>query len=96
MARIVCLSGGGSALHRHLGGDGQERTFMNDKTRRLKMEGEMPKDPMMLMSFINMKLRDFYPTLDALCDDMDMDRQELENKMAEAGLEYNAAANKFW
>ena len=54
----------------------------------------MPKDPMMLMSFINMKLRDFYPTLDALCDDMD--RQELENKMAEAGLEYNAAANKFW
>lgn len=46
----------------------------------------MPKDPMMLMSFINMKLRDFYPTLDALCDDMDVDRQELENKMAEAGL----------
>ena len=45
----------------------------------------MPKDPMMLMSFINMKLRDFYPTLDALCDDMDVDRQELENKMAEAG-----------
>ena len=59
------------------------------------MEGEMPKDPMMLMSFINMKLRDFYPTLDALCDDMDVDRQ-VENKMAEAGLEYNAAANKFW
>ena len=56
----------------------------------------MPKDPMMLMSFINMKLRDFYPTLDALCDDMDVDRQEWENKMAEAGLEYNAAANKFW
>ena len=56
----------------------------------------MPKDPMMLMSFINMKLRDFYPTLDALCDDMDVDRQELENKMPEAGLEYNAAANKFW
>ena len=41
------------------------------------MEGEMPKDPMMLMSFINMKLRDFYPTLDALCDDMDVDRQEV-------------------
>ena len=60
------------------------------------MEREMPKDPMMLMSFINMKLRDFYPTLDALCDDMDVDRQELEGKMSEAGLEYNAAANKFW
>ena len=51
------------------------------------MEGEMPKDPMMLMSFINMKLRDFYPTLDALCDDMDVDRQELENKMAEGNTQ---------
>ena len=60
------------------------------------MEGEMPKDPMMLMSFINMKLRDFYPTLDALCDDMDVDRPELELKMAEAGLVYIAAATNFW
>lgn len=60
------------------------------------MEANMPKDPMMLMSFINMKLRDFYPTLDDLCADMDMDRKELESKMAEAGLEYNPAANKFW
>ena len=31
---------------------------------------ELPKDPMMLFSFINMKLRDFYPSLDALCQDM--------------------------
>ena len=60
------------------------------------LKDDMPKDPMMLMSFINMKLRDFYPSLDALCDDMEMDREALEHKMAEAGLEYNAAANKFW
>ena len=56
----------------------------------------MPKDPVMLMSFINMKLRDVYPSLDALCDDMDVDRGVLESKMAEVGLEYNQAANKFW
>lgn len=56
----------------------------------------MPRDPMMLMGFINMKLRDYYPSLDALCDDMGVDRGELEGKMAEACLEYNAAANKFW
>ena len=31
---------------------------------------ELPKDPMMLFSFINMKLRDFYTSLDALCQDM--------------------------
>ena len=60
------------------------------------MANGLPKDPMLLLSVVNTKLRDYYHNLDALCDDMDVDRQELENKMAEAGLEYNAAANKFW
>ena len=57
---------------------------------------ELPLDPMMLLSFINMKLRDFYPTLDKLCDDMNIDRTELEKKLNEAGFEYNEALNKFW
>ncbi|MBO4565318.1 MAG: DUF4250 domain-containing protein [Bacteroidaceae bacterium] len=56
----------------------------------------IPEDPMMLMSFINMKLRDNYDSLDALCDDLDVDKQELLNKLANAGFEYNAEANKFW
>lgn len=60
------------------------------------MENNMPEDPMMLMSFINMKLRDFYPSLDVLCDDLALDRKELEEKMAGVGMEYNAEANKFW
>ena len=34
---------------------------------------KLPEDPMMLYSFINMKLRDFYPSLDALCEDMNVD-----------------------
>lgn len=33
----------------------------------------LPKDPMMLMSVVNTKLRDVYPSLDALCDDLDID-----------------------
>ena len=57
---------------------------------------EMPKDPMMLMSFINMKLRDFYPSLDALCEDMDIDRHDIESRLAAAGFEYNREQNKFW
>lgn len=56
----------------------------------------MPQDPMVLMGFINMKLRDFYPDLDALCEDMQVDRSELEQRLAEVGFEYNPAANKFW
>ena len=57
---------------------------------------ELPLDPMMLLSVINMKLRDFYPTLDMLCDDMNIDRTELEKKLNEAGFEYNEDLNKFW
>ena len=57
---------------------------------------ELPQDPIMLLSFINMKLRDYYPSLDALCDDLDIDRSELEQKLNTAGFEYNPEANKFW
>lgn len=56
----------------------------------------LPTDPFMLMSLINMKLRDNYPSLDALCDDMNLDRQQLEDKLAQAGFEYSAENNRFW
>ena len=38
---------------------------------------QLPNDPIMLMSVINLKLRDFYSNLDALCDDMNIDKEEL-------------------
>ena len=57
---------------------------------------ELPNDPAMLLSYINMKLRDFYPNLDALCEDLDIDRKELEEKLGMGGYEYSAEANKFW
>lgn len=56
----------------------------------------LPNDPMMLFSYINMKLRDEYPSLEELCADMDIDQQELLATLSQAGFEYNAAANKFW
>ncbi len=56
----------------------------------------LPKDPLMLMSVINMKLRDFYPDLDALCDDMGIDRAEIEKALGAAGFEYNSEQNRFW
>lgn len=55
----------------------------------------LPKDPMMLFSFVNTKLRDEYSSLDALCDDMDVDREKLEKQLAEVGFEYNPTQNKF-
>lgn len=60
------------------------------------MNDELPKDPVMLMSVINMKLRDCYSTLDALCDDMNLSRTELEEHLSAAGFVYNPAVNKFW
>lgn len=57
---------------------------------------DYPKDPAMLMSWVNMKLRDFYGSLDKLCEDLEIDRNELEDRLAKAGFEYNAELNKFW
>ncbi|MCQ2960255.1 MAG: DUF4250 domain-containing protein [Bacteroidales bacterium] len=56
----------------------------------------LPNDPFMLMSFINMKLRDFYSSLDMLCDDLQVDKSELLQKLKDAGFEYNEENNKFW
>jgi hypothetical protein len=56
----------------------------------------IPEDPFMLYSFINMKLRDYYPSLDVLCEDMNLDKDDLIEKLQKAGFEYNSENNKFW
>lgn len=56
----------------------------------------LPKDPMMLYSFVNTKLRDEYPNLDTLCEDMEVDKTKLEADLAKVGFEYNPSQNKFW
>lgn len=55
----------------------------------------LPKDPIMLLSVINMRLRDFYPTLEALCDDMDIDQKELTDALKAIGAEYMPEINQF-
>lgn len=57
---------------------------------------QLPTDPMMLLSVINMKLRDQYQSLEALCNDMNIDRNELEKTLLAAGFEYSEENNKFW
>ena len=48
---------------------------------------QLPNDPVMLMSVINLKLRDFYSNLDALCEDMNVDKGELSEKLSSSGFE---------
>ena len=55
----------------------------------------IPKDPAMLLSLLNMKLRDTYRSLDQLCEDLDVDRRELEDKMAGLDYVYDALKNQF-
>ena len=55
----------------------------------------LPNDPIMLYSMINLKLRDFYSNLDALCEDMDVNKEELVNKLAAAGFSYDEEHNCF-
>ncbi len=55
----------------------------------------LPRDPVMLLSVINMKLRDRYASLDALCEDMDADRAQIEAALLEIGYAYDPAANQF-
>ena len=57
---------------------------------------DLPRDPFMLMSIINMKLRDCYPTLDALCEDMNIEKEVLTTTLGSIGMEYNPDTNKFW
>ena len=55
----------------------------------------LPKDPIMLLSFVNMKLRDRYASLDELCEDMDVSRDEFVAALAPFGYAYDEAGNRF-
>lgn len=49
----------------------------------------------MLLSFVNLKLRDYYDSLDAMCDDMGISRDEIEEKLAAIDYTYDGTTNSF-
>lgn len=55
----------------------------------------IPKDPVMLLSFLNLKLRDFYGSDEAMFEDLDLDRKEIEEKLAAIGYTYDKERNQF-
>ena len=54
-----------------------------------------PQDPMILLSYVNTKLRDFYPSLDALCDDLQVDQDEISQKLSILDCQYDPDRNQF-
>ena len=55
----------------------------------------IPKDPHILLSYINTKLRDNYPSLDELCNDLSIDRIHLETELSSIHYTYAQESNRF-
>lgn len=55
----------------------------------------IPKDPVMLLSFVNLKLRDFYPSLSAMCEDLDVDEAQITERLSGINYRYDADRNQF-
>lgn len=55
----------------------------------------LPTDPFILLSYINTQLRDRYSDLDSLCQGEDIEREELEKTLGDAGFEYMPQINQF-
>ena len=56
---------------------------------------KLPQDPIMLYSYINTLLRDRYDSLESLCDDLELDQKEIEDKLLSVGMVYEPQTNKF-
>ncbi len=57
--------------------------------------GSLPKDAVMLLSAVNMKLRDNYSDLDALCEDLGESREDIVSRLASIGYNYDESVNQF-
>ena len=55
----------------------------------------MPKDPVMLLSFVNMKLRDFYSDLESLCKEYQVAPKDVESALERVGYYYDRTQNSF-
>lgn len=55
----------------------------------------LPKDSNILLSVINTYLRDAYPTLDALCNALGVNKEEIEKSLAKIGYTYDERQNRF-
>ena len=55
----------------------------------------IPNDPVMLLSYVNLKLRDYYKNLDDLCENEDVDKQALLDKLSGIGYVYKEENNQF-
>ena len=56
---------------------------------------KLPKDPVMLLSVVNTKLRDYYPNLKALCEEMQISEEDIKQKLEILDYRYDEEKNQF-
>lgn len=59
------------------------------------MNDLLPKDAVLLLGVINTKLRDYYKSLDDLCEDMQADKEKIIDTLKGIDYEYDEAGNRF-
>lgn len=59
------------------------------------MQFGLPKDPMLLLSVVNTKIRDYYHTLDAMCEDMQIDKNMIVDTLKGIDYEYDESRHQF-
>lgn len=59
------------------------------------MTNKLPNDAMLCLSVVNTKLRDIYSDLDALCEDINIEKEVLVQKMRSIDYEYDYETNQF-
>ncbi len=55
----------------------------------------IPKDPVMLLSYLNVKLRDEYGSLGQLCEDLQIEEENIVKAMAQIDYAYDQECNQF-
>ncbi len=68
---------------------------MIDEQEGVYMQEGLPKDPVMMLSVVNTKLRDFYHSLDDLCEDLGVEKEEIVRKLKGIGYEYDEDRRQF-
>ena len=56
---------------------------------------QIPKDPVMLLSYINTQLRDFYPSMNELCRALSVSKEEIDRTLASIDYQYEEERNQY-
>lgn len=55
----------------------------------------IPSDPVVLLSYVNTQLRDFYPSLTEFCEEQQISEEEIKGKLLDIDYTYDETLNKF-